>query len=162
MVPTPRLFQLLLIFQCGHPSRSLRPTAAPRCITSFANFDTSVLDLLACLSLSVPSVVLFSISTLIGKAMLRKACSSITISVPECPNGASSPVTSPRGNSSHPGLGSSGTPVASTSKKEKNEKQNNVFPKIPSQSSKTLTQKVKKCLKISKELKNKGMLKHCQ
>ena len=61
----PSMFQL---FTCEHPSRSsgcivpppcfLKSSGhCPRCINSFANSDTSVLDLLACLSLSATDVI---------------------------------------------------------------------------------------------------------
>ena len=46
-----RDFPTLPVSQCGHPSRSQRPVAAPRCTSSFTTSDTSILDLLACLSL---------------------------------------------------------------------------------------------------------------
>ena len=52
--PTPETFPTSV----GHPSRSQGPIAAPRCINSFTNSDTSVLDLLTCLSLSATSFVL--------------------------------------------------------------------------------------------------------
>ena len=70
IVPPPRLVQL---FQFGYPPRSLGIIAAPRCINSFTNSDTSVLDLLTRLSLSAPSVDRFSTTILSLKSVLPEA-----------------------------------------------------------------------------------------
>ena len=71
-------------FQFGHPSRSPRPIAAPRCIVV----------LLACLSLSATPVGRISTTILVGKSVLPEACSSVTVSVLGYSAGAGSPATS--------------------------------------------------------------------
>ena len=110
----PDFFQLLPIFQFWHPSRSLGPIVAPRCISSFTNSDTIVLHLLACLSLSVTSVVFsqpqFSWVNLCSRRLVPPSQSRFLAAPPM----TVAPATALSGESStRPGMGSNGTPAAS-------------------------------------------------